>query len=445
MADVSYPQPHGNDDDDDDEEYDDRDQVVVSFHPHNNCSCDLDGFDLYPSDLDCPSFDGFLCHTDRIPNRVSPNENDTVLFDRENQMNFVIDMFHQRVEQSQSQPHSASRVIIDSDSGNPDRLIGGNEGTDANDLERDFGLGLGLGFPVEVNNNRNNGDDNSGFMLADCGDDFFVSSRTLNAPSESENPSSRSVGPEYIMGGFRVPDLGSSDTDVAGENEIDFATDAGCEVESNLRLSWDAFQLEDDNDNDRGNQDFEWEEVDDRIDDREILNMIFESEADDDLSVLPEIPIDTHELEEEQQPDASSLEWEVLLNVHNLEGNPDLGGGHYDEFNYAEYDMLFEQFADPDASSLGRPPAARTVVENLLTVVMTELDLEKNNTLCAVCKDEIGVGLMGKQLPCGHRYHGDCIVPWLSIRNTCPVCRHELPTDDLDYERRRAERGARDR
>ncbi|KVH98488.1 uncharacterized protein LOC112511781 [Cynara cardunculus var. scolymus] len=444
MAEVSYLQPHGNDDDedddDDDEEYDDRDEVVVSFHPDNNCSCDLDGFDLYPSDLDCLSFDGFLCHTDRNPTRISPNEDDSVLFDRENQMNFVIDMFHQRVEQSQSQSqsHSASPVIIDSDSGNLDRSlgpIGGNEGPDANDL------GLGLGFPVEVNNERNNGDDNSGFMLADCGDDFFVSRRTLNARSESENPSNRSVGPEYIMEGFRVPDLGS-DTDVAGENDIDFATDAGRDVESNLRLSWDAFQLEDDND--RGNQDFEWEEVDDRIDDREILNMIFESEADDDLSVLPDIPIATHELEE-QQPDTSSLEWEVLLNVHNLEGTQDLAGGHYDEYNYAEYDMLFEQFADADVSSLGRPPAARTVVENLLSVVMTELDLEKNDALCAVCKDEIGVGLMGKQLPCGHRYHGDCIVPWLSIRNTCPVCRHELPTDDLDYERRRAERGARDR
>ncbi|KAI3684979.1 hypothetical protein L6452_34209 [Arctium lappa] len=422
MAEVSYLQPHGNDDDDDDDDDDQeyRDQAVVSF---NNCSSDLDGFDLYPSDFDCPAFDGFLCHTD-------PNDNHSVLFDRQNQMNFVIDMFHQRVEQSQSQSqsHSASRVITDSDSGNPDRslrVIGGNDGTDANDLEPDFDLGLGLGFPVEVNYNRNNVDDNSGFMLADCG----------------ENPSTRSIGPENIMGGFRVPDFGS-DTDVAGENEIDFATDAGCEIESDLRLSWDAFQLEDDND-DRGNQDFEWEEVDDRIDDREILNMIFESEADDDLSVLPELPIGTHELEEEQ-PDVSSLEWEVLLNVNNLEGNPDLAGGHYDEYNYAEYDMLFEQFADADASSLGRPPAARTVVENLLTVVMTELDLEKNNTLCAVCKDEIGVGLSGKQLPCGHRYHGDCIVPWLSIRNTCPVCRHELPTDDLDYERRRAERAARD-
>lgn len=243
--------------------------------------------------------------------------------------------------------------------------------------------------------------------------------------------------------------LSVTDSDEDHVNEIIGVDDDFGDDEASLRLCWDAFQLEDD-DHSRwdipAQQHFEWEEVDGGVNEREVLTMFLDAEAGNNTTVDDlewELFLNSHN--HEANPTTTEAnnynEWEVFLNVHNLEANPDLEG-QFEDYNDAEHEMLFGQFADNGDSGLVQPPASKKAVENLPSVVMTLEHVEKNNTLCAVCKDEIGVGEKAKQLPCIHHYHEDCIIPWLCIRNTCPVCRHELPTDDPDYESRKAERVA---
>eukprot|EP00252_Welwitschia_mirabilis_P027047 TRINITY_DN9128_c0_g1_i1.p1 TRINITY_DN9128_c0_g1~~TRINITY_DN9128_c0_g1_i1.p1 ORF type:complete len:322 (-),score=14.74 TRINITY_DN9128_c0_g1_i1:298-1263(-) len=100
-------------------------------------------------------------------------------------------------------------------------------------------------------------------------------------------------------------------------------------------------------------------------------------------------------------------------------------------------DQVVEHLAR-QAPSCGPPPAARSAVEALPTVRISAKHLRGGNNTCAVCTDDFEIGGEAKEMPCRHVYHADCILPWLRQHNSCPICRHELPSEDPAYDRRRA-------
>ncbi|CAE5965848.1 unnamed protein product [Arabidopsis arenosa] len=195
--------------------------------------------------------------------------------------------------------------------------------------------------------------------------------------------------------------------------------------------------------------DEEWEEVQNAINWTAFSGPEEEDEEEEELSSLSRDDEEDHE-----------LDWQVLLTVNNVvnyieqaEGimlNPDdIDPNYYlylsslDEFDdnhsgHYDADAILGQMFDNETGIRGNPPAAKSVIQDLPVVELTVEELNKGNIVCAVCKDEMVVEEKVRRLPCSHFYHGDCIMPWLGIRNTCPVCRYELPTDDIDYERHKS-------
>lgn len=84
-------------------------------------------------------------------------------------------------------------------------------------------------------------------------------------------------------------------------------------------------------------------------------------------------------------------------------------------------------------NKIRNPPASKDFVANLTTIENT------NNKKCPICLVKTdSVNDIIKELPkCGHFFHAECIVPWLERTNTCPMCRYEYPTDDVEYEEER--------
>lgn len=87
-------------------------------------------------------------------------------------------------------------------------------------------------------------------------------------------------------------------------------------------------------------------------------------------------------------------------------------------------DILLQRLAESDLSRSGTPPAKKEAVDSLPTVNIKEL------LGCSVCLEDFEMGAEAKQMPCQHKFHPHCILPWLELHSSCPVCRFQLPTEE---------------
>jgi E3 ubiquitin-protein ligase RNF115/126 len=87
-------------------------------------------------------------------------------------------------------------------------------------------------------------------------------------------------------------------------------------------------------------------------------------------------------------------------------------------------DLLLQRLADSDLNRSGTPPAKKESVAALPTVNIQEV------LGCTVCLEEFEMGTEAKEMPCQHKFHTSCILPWLELHSSCPVCRFQLPTEE---------------
>ncbi|RZS07183.1 hypothetical protein BHM03_00037976 [Ensete ventricosum] len=106
----------------------------------------------------------------------------------------------------------------------------------------------------------------------------------------------------------------------------------------------------------------------------------------------------------------------------------------------------------PSSSSSSSPPSTRSNIEEISTlraatgeittrVIATELPKRRSISvalqrtgsradLCAVCLDEVQAKQRVTRLPCSHKYHTECVLPWLAAHSHCPCCRSQVPSSD---------------
>jgi len=98
-------------------------------------------------------------------------------------------------------------------------------------------------------------------------------------------------------------------------------------------------------------------------------------------------------------------------------------------WNEAEFSAMFNDRPPP-------PTSAKFLDELEDKLLRCDLEGEK----CPVCLKGLEEEDVINRLPCKHQFHKECIVPWLQKTCSCPVCRHQLPTDDKAFEEMRRQK-----
>ncbi|KAL8565287.1 hypothetical protein ACOMHN_001185 [Nucella lapillus] len=107
------------------------------------------------------------------------------------------------------------------------------------------------------------------------------------------------------------------------------------------------------------------------------------------------------------------------VNMFHLHGNPaDYAWGA------GGLDSIITQLLN-QLENAGPPPAEKEKIDSLPHVEITQEQVDKTMQ-CSVCMEDFALGESVRRLPCEHHYHNDCIIPWLELHGTCPVCRKDL-------------------
>ena len=108
--------------------------------------------------------------------------------------------------------------------------------------------------------------------------------------------------------------------------------------------------------------------------------------------------------------------------------------------NDFQFNNLVNILMSLDIGSNTHPPASEKAIKELKKVEVQENNInDYKNMTCNICLDNFEIGNTLRILECNHEFHENCIITWLKSNNTCPICRHELESNDPNYERRKNE------
>jgi hypothetical protein len=130
-----------------------------------------------------------------------------------------------------------------------------------------------------------------------------------------------------------------------------------------------------------------------------------------------------HQNNSDQRPEPP----EILSLLLGILGTPEVSGDRVSDHGLQ---AIIQQLMENDPNRYGPPPASKEAITKLKQVRLG--DFAESAAECCVClskfSDSLGEEAEQKvlEMPCGHLFHSECLLPWLEQHNSCPNCRLAL-------------------
>ena len=128
----------------------------------------------------------------------------------------------------------------------------------------------------------------------------------------------------------------------------------------------------------------------------------------------------------------------TLSNLFSVNSNNNILSFLNNHNNDFQFNNLVNIIMSFESSMHGNPPASQRAIDNLPKIEINKDNINQfKDITCNICLEGFQLSNILRVLECKHEFHEKCIITWLKSRNTCPVCRHELESNDPNYERRK--------
>ncbi|KGG52475.1 hypothetical protein DI09_16p290 [Mitosporidium daphniae] len=105
---------------------------------------------------------------------------------------------------------------------------------------------------------------------------------------------------------------------------------------------------------------------------------------------------------------------------------PDLLGDYV--FGDRAFDDIISSLMEQASGQRAPPPAPQVIIDAL---PRGPYHSSENVPLeCTICREAFVDGAVSISLPCKHLFHEQCIVPWLQLNGTCPICRSSIESNE---------------